>query len=308
MKVTIGIPVYNCERWIEETIRSALAQTWPEKEVLVIDDGSTDNTFEICRSFGNKIQLVCQGRQGGNAARNRVLRLASGEWIQFLDADDYLLPEKIAKQFATGATTNSDVVCSPVLFETWEEDRIASQVPQVFERPIDWFSNWIRWNLPQTGGCLWRKESLLKVGGWNESFTCNQEYELYFRAFKSGMRFELVDVPEAVYRLWSEGTVCRKDKSAVIKGKTELLRQFLDWLRSTGNFRPEYNRLAGVACFEMARTLAALDLPQAEKYYSERRSEGLISIGGPAAPWKYRFALTWLGFSAAEQLARAARR
>ena len=161
--------------------------------------------------------------------------------------------------------------------------------------------------MPQTGGCLWRKESLLKIGGWNESFTCNQEYELYFRAFKSGMRFKSVDVPEAVYRLWSEDTVCRKDKSSVIKGKTELLRQFLDWLRSTGNFRPEYKRLAGVACFEMARTLAARDLWQAEQYYSARRNEGLISVDGPAAPWKYRFALTFLGFSAAEQLAKAAR-
>jgi glycosyltransferase involved in cell wall biosynthesis len=308
MKITIGIPVYNCERWIEETIRSALAQTWPEKEVLVIDDGSADNTVDICRSFGSKIQFVSQGRRGGNAARNHVLRLASGEWIQYLDADDYLGAEKIAKQLGTGATADSDVVCSPVLFETWEEDRIVSCVPQVFERPIDWFSNWIRWNMPQTGGCLWRKESLLKIGGWNELFTCNQEYELYFRAFQSGLRFKFVDVPEAVYRLWSEGTVCRKDKSAVIKGKTELLRQFLDWLRSTGNFQPEYKRLAGVACFEMARTLAARDLRQAEQYFSARRNEGLISIGGPAAPWKYRFALTFLGFSAAEQLAKVARR
>lgn len=307
MKITIGIPVYNCERWIGETIRSALDQTWPDKEVLVIDDGSTDGTVDICRAFGGEIRFISQGKRGGNAARNHALRLAAGEWIQFLDADDYLRPEKIAKQLATGATTDSDVVCSPVVFEKWEEDRIVNRVPQVFENPIDWFSNWIRWNMPQTGGCLWRKESLLKIGGWNESFTCNQEYELYFRAFKSGMRFKFVDVPEAVYRLWSEDTVCRKDKSSVIKGKTELLRQFLDWLRSTGNFRPEYKRLAGVACFEMARTLAARDLWQAEQYYSARRNEGLISVDGPAAPWKYRFALTFLGFSAAEQLAKAAR-
>lgn len=308
MKITIGIPVYNCERWIGDTIRSALGQTWPDKEVLVIDDGSTDGTVDICRGFGREIRFISQGKRGGNAARNHALHLASGEWIQFLDADDCLGAEKIAKQLATGATMDSDVVCSPVVFENWEEDRIVNRVSQVFENPIDWFSYWIRWNMPQTGGCLWRKESLLRIGGWNESFTCNQEYELYFRAFKSGMRFKFVDVPGAVYRLWSEDTVCRKDKSTVIKGKTELLRQFLGWLRSTGNFRPEYKRLAGVSCFEMARTLATQDLSQAKAYYSARRNEGLISVGGPAAPWKYRFALTCLGFSAAEQLAKAARR
>jgi glycosyltransferase involved in cell wall biosynthesis len=307
MKVTIGIPVYNCERWIEETIQSALAQTWPEKEVLVIDDGSTDNTVEICRSFGNKIQLVCQGRQGGNAARNHVLRLASGDWVQFIDADDYLSSEKIAKQLEAHIILDSDVICSPVVFESWEDDQVISRDSQMFDKPIDWYSNWIRWNMPQTGGCLWRKESLLKIGGWNESIRCNQEYELYFRAFRSQLKFEFVDVPLAFYRLWSEDTVCRKDKRAVIKGKTELIRQFLEWLKTTGHFQPEYTRLAGVACFEMARTLATQNLQQAKEYYVARRNEGLISVSGPAAPWKYRFALSCLGFSAAEQLAKATR-
>ena len=308
MKVTIGIPVYNCERWIEETIRSALAQTWLEKEVLVIDDGSTDGTVEICRSFGSKIQLVCQGRRGGNAARNHVLRLASGEWIQFLDADDYLNSEKIAAQLRGHPRPDSDVICSPVVFEVWENDQIISRDPQLFDLPIDWYSAWIRWNMPQTGGCLWRTESLRKIGGWNESISCNQEYELYFRAFRSELKFEWTDVPLAVYRLWSEDTVCRKDKRAVIAGKTELIRQFLEWLKATGNFQPEYRRLAGVACFEMARTLATQNLKQAKEYYAARRNEGLISVSGPAAPWKYRFALSCLGFSAAEQLAKTARR
>jgi GT2 family glycosyltransferase len=307
MKITIGIPVYNCERWIGETIRSALDQTWPEKEVLVIDDGSTDNTVSICRSFGSKIRFVSQGKLGGNAARNHVLRLAGSDWIQFVDADDYLGPEKIAKQLAAGVTSDADVICSPVIFEKWEKDRVVSRDPQIFDTPIDWYSNWIRWNMPQTGGCLWRRESLLRIGGWNESFTCNQEYELYFRAFQSGLRFKWVDAPEAVYRLWSEDTVCRKDKRAVIKGKTQLIRQFLEWLHSTGNFRPEYKRLAGVACFEMARTLATQNLQQAKEYYAARRREGLMSVDGPAAPWKYRLTLTCFGFSAAEQVARAVR-
>jgi glycosyltransferase involved in cell wall biosynthesis len=306
-KITIGIPVYNCEHWIGDTIRSALNQTWPDKEVVVIDDGSTDGTVEICRSFGNQIRFVSQGRLGGNAARNHVIHLANGDWIQFLDADDYLRPEKISKQIESGAMAAADVVCSPVIFERWEDGRLIGQDPQGFELPIDWNASWIRWNMPQTGGCLWRKEALLKIKGWNESIHCNQEYELYFRAFQFGLRFEWVNVPGAVYRLWSEDTVCRRDKSGVIQGKTDLIRQFLAWLKSSGRYGPKYRRLAGVACFEMARTLASQDLRRAREYYLARRREGLITIDGPAAPWKYRFALTWLGFSAAEQLAKAAR-
>src|SRR5882762_5018929 len=95
MKVTIGIPVFNCERWVATAIQSALEQTWPDKEIIVVDDGSTDRSGDICKSFGSRILLVQQPNRGGKAARNQICTLASGEWIQFLDADDYLKPDKI---------------------------------------------------------------------------------------------------------------------------------------------------------------------------------------------------------------------
>src|SRR5438128_899411 len=96
--VSILIPCYNAERWIGEAISSALAQTWSEKEIIVVDDGSTDGSLQQIRKFDGLVRWETGPNRGGNAARNRLLELAKGEWLQYLDADDYLLPDKIAKQ------------------------------------------------------------------------------------------------------------------------------------------------------------------------------------------------------------------
>ncbi len=96
--VSILIPCYNAERWIAQSIESALAQTYGSIEVIVVDDGSTDRSLDIIRGFGDRIRWETGPNRGGNWARNRLLDLARGEWVQFLDADDYLLPDKVEPQ------------------------------------------------------------------------------------------------------------------------------------------------------------------------------------------------------------------
>ena len=97
--VSILIPAYNAELWIAETIRSALGQTWPRKEIIVVDDGSNDQTLPIVQKFASKtVSVVTQENQGVCAARNRAYELCQGDYIQWLDADDLLSPDKIAKQ------------------------------------------------------------------------------------------------------------------------------------------------------------------------------------------------------------------
>src|SRR5881394_1395583 len=97
--VSILIPAYNAERWIADTIQSALAQTWPRTEIIVVDDGSRDQTLSIARQFASKnVSVITQDNQGGSAARNRAFTICQGEFIQWLDADDLLSPDKIARQ------------------------------------------------------------------------------------------------------------------------------------------------------------------------------------------------------------------
>jgi len=97
--VSILIPAFNAEKWIGETIRSALNQTWPRTEIIIVDDGSSDSTAEIARSFTSRsIKLVTQQNAGPCVARNTAYALAQGDFIQWLDADDLLATDKIERQ------------------------------------------------------------------------------------------------------------------------------------------------------------------------------------------------------------------
>jgi hypothetical protein len=97
--VSVLIPCRNAAPWLEQALRSALDQTWPRLEVIVVDDGSTDGSFELARRFASaRCHVVRQEARGASAARNHALRLAQGDFIQFLDADDFLAADKIALQ------------------------------------------------------------------------------------------------------------------------------------------------------------------------------------------------------------------
>src|SRR5258708_4364352 len=97
--VSILIPAYNAQKWIVATIESAIAQTWGRKEIIIVDDGSTDQTLAVARRFASKdILVVTQKNQGASAARNHAFSLSQGDYIQWLDADDLLSANKIAKQ------------------------------------------------------------------------------------------------------------------------------------------------------------------------------------------------------------------
>ncbi len=99
--VSIIIPFHNARRWLAAAIESSLAQTISEKEVIVVDDGSTDESPAIASRYVNQaVRIATQANRGASAARNHGLRLARGEFIQFLDADDLLAPDKIERQVA----------------------------------------------------------------------------------------------------------------------------------------------------------------------------------------------------------------
>jgi glycosyltransferase involved in cell wall biosynthesis len=97
-KVSVIIPAYNGERYIQQAIDSVLRQTYRDRELIVVDDGSTDNTCKILKSYGKQLNWIAQENQGVAASRNTGLELAQGEYIAFLDQDDVFLPDKLAFQ------------------------------------------------------------------------------------------------------------------------------------------------------------------------------------------------------------------
>ena len=96
--VSVLIPCFNAERHIGETLNSVLGQTWPNIEVIVVDDGSTDQSLSEVRRFGQRVRLISQQNKGVCSARNAALEAADGEFIQFIDADDLIDADKIALQ------------------------------------------------------------------------------------------------------------------------------------------------------------------------------------------------------------------
>jgi glycosyltransferase involved in cell wall biosynthesis len=300
--VSIGIPCFNAEKWIAGAIESALSQTWTDKEVIVVDDGSNDASCDRIMAFGDRVRLFRCDHRGGNHARNEILKHARGDWIQFLDADDYLEPEKIARQFSEGnCGHDADVLYSPYWFERsgpspgrWQSELHTGN---------DLFVQWLSWELPQTGAALWRKSALQQLGGWKADQPCCQEHELYLRALKADLRLLYTPTAHAVYRLWSDETVCRKDPGRTIQVKTGLIDDARTWLKERGRWTSQHQATAARACFEMARMLARDDLSRARIYYSERRKAGLMQPAGPAAPFAYRLAYHVLGFEKAERLA-----
>ena len=222
-RISILIPCYNAERWIQQCIESALAQTHDDCEVIVVDDGSTDDSLKVIRSFGDRIRFETGPNRGGNAARNRLLQLATGEWVQYLDADDYLLPNKVSSQIPT-ASDSADVVYSPTMWVYCDADGTIREEHQfTIEGPHDPWHHLILWRLPQTGGALWRKSAIEEVGGWKIDQPCCQEHELYFRLLEANRTFVFSPETGAVYRQWSEETVCRRNPTQAVLKRMEVV-------------------------------------------------------------------------------------
>lgn len=132
---------------------------------------------------------------------------------------------------------------------------------------------------------------------------CCQEHELYLRALQAGSQWRFCPSPGAVYRLWSEETVCRKDPVRVIRTRTELIDRALAWLDQNQALQSAHRHAAAQAFFEMARSWARYDLDAATHYLDDRRRRTSIRPRGPAAPVNYRLAYHLLGFRRAEALA-----
>jgi hypothetical protein len=306
--VSILIPCYNAERWIAHAIESALGQTWPNKQIIVLDDGSTDGSLNVIRQYENHLHWETGQNRGGGYARNRLLELASGEWIQYLDADDYLLPDKVARQTNfVNERPDIDIVISPTTMEFWSEGRVRRELIPIPE-PHDFWTMLASWALPQTGASLWRKSAILDVGGWKRHQPCCQEHELYLRLLIGGKKFAYHSSGGAIYRQWSDQTLCKRDISEVHRRRLEIERNLQAFLRNTNQLTPTRLRAISQARFEMARIAWQYDSSFANGIMEEvSKNDPDFLPTGNAAPLHYKIVFRTFGFHFAESLAAASR-
>jgi glycosyltransferase involved in cell wall biosynthesis len=311
MKVSILIPCFNAAQWIGQAVESALAQSGADCEVIVVDDGSTDTSLDVIRSFGDRVRYETGPNRGGNAARNRLWQLASGEWLQYLDADDYLLPGKITNQMTcVEAHPAADVVYSPALLEEWTNDERpqalqASPLPE----PHDPWIHLARWRLPQTGGSLWRKQAVLSAGRWDVHMPCCQEHELYLRTLLNGAAFVHCPDSGAVYRMWSKATVSRREPLKVARTRLQILQRMQDALTERGKLSPARLHAINLTRFETARGFWDAERGMAMQIMEAvGKCEPQFQPEGRAAGTLYRWLYRLLGFSATEHMAAWVRR
>jgi glycosyltransferase involved in cell wall biosynthesis len=227
--ISVLIPVFNNVAYLAEAIDSVLAQTYRPLELIVADDGSTDGTGDVARDYGDAIVYDYQPRAGQGATRNRAIRLSSGEFVSFLDADDRFAPDKLELQYAA-LRDNPDVdmvfgyVREFVSSELSEEQRLSVRPPAP---PSPW---------PASNLMLIRRDALLKVGPFAETLKVGVGIDWSTRALESGLQSMMLReiVLERRLHLENNGLRERDSRSQL----THVLKASLDRRRAESGESP----------------------------------------------------------------------
>jgi len=300
--VSILIPAYNAENWIAYTLQSAVDQTWPRKEIIVVDDGSRDGTAEVARRFASKnVKVISTHNQGLSAAVNTAYRLCQGDYIQELDADDILAPDKIEKQLTTLGEVDSKrtLLSGPWAYFYFRTSRAQFVRTALWQdlSPVEWLLRKMSENCHmQNATWLVSRELAEAAGPWDTRLHYDQDGEYYCRVLMAseGTRF----VPEAriFYRSSSSQRISYIGNSDV--KRSSLLRSMklhIQYLRSL-----EESERVRKACLKYLQAWSYW-------FYPDRQAE-LLSLAGelggsveaPHLRWRYVLIKSIFGWEAAK--------
>jgi glycosyltransferase involved in cell wall biosynthesis len=199
--VSVVIPCYNAERWVGQAVQSCIDQTHRPIEVIVVDDGSTDNSkravLAAARNVEITVRLIESEHKGASAARNQGLAAATGNYVQFLDADDLMSPRKIELQAAVAAHNHETVPCGPwawlrPLNGFWTTEPLGKHM----DCAGDLVYQWLEGHFFAVHCFLWPRKTVVDLGGWDESLSGCQDGDLFIRAALKGVK--ICFVPESV--------------------------------------------------------------------------------------------------------------
>lgn len=254
-RVSIVIPSWNAAHLLGEAIDSALAQTWPNTEVIVIDDGSTDATVEVLKAYGDRIRWETGPNRGACAARNRGLALATGEFVQFLDADDLLLPTKLERQVPHAQAVGESMISIAFGTTRGEHAYFDWQLTRELapgRDPVDFvLGGVVAIALP-----LHHATVLRASGGFDESLPCAQEFDLHLRLVCSGLG--LAQLPEVLFVQRRQPGSVSSDGTRVLLQKRRILLRALERLRERGELDAPRQRAFATALARAAVRLRAV--------------------------------------------------
>ena len=304
--VSILIPAYNAEHWLSDTLESAVNQTWPNKEIIVVDDGSKDGTCSIAEQFSRRgVRLERQANQGAAAARNKAFSICSGEYIQWLDADDLLAPDKIETQMKAAQECESG---RTLLSGAWARfiyrPTKARFVPSSLWsdlKPAEWLLRKLEENLyMQTGSWLVSRELTEAAGPWDTRLLGDDDGEYFCRVLlaSSGTRF--VSKAKIYYRVSGAASL-----SYIGSSSRKLEAQFLSsklhikYLRSLSD-----DPRARAACLAYLQRYLPYFYPERPDIVAEA-NQIAAGLGGrlevPRLSWKYAWIQKIFGWEAAKK-------
>jgi glycosyltransferase involved in cell wall biosynthesis len=304
--VSILIPAYNSEKWISDTLRSAIAQTWAPKEIIVVDDGSKDQTAVIARRFeADGVRVVTQKNQGAAAARNTAFSLSQGDYIQWLDADDLLSPDKISRQMDMAEQLESRrtlLSCGygRFLYRYYRAEFVPTPLWSDLPR-AEWLVRKMGQNLHmQTGTWLVSREVTEAAGPWNTKHLGDDDGEYFCRVLlqSDGVRF----VPDArvYYRASGAGSLSyigNSDKKREAQWRSMQLH--IGYLRSL-----EDTPRVHAACVTYMQNWLTFFYPERPDLIAEMQNMA-SDLGGklemPRLSWKYSWIESLLGLDLARK-------
>ncbi len=224
-RVSVVIPCFNAERYLEATIRSVFAQEWSDLEIIVVDDGSSDHSVELVQDCFPTVSLLRQSNSGVAAARNHGIESATGDWVAFLDADDIWLPGKLASQWEQ-VIANPDVRMNYTAWHVWSSLEPAPSLEliaglQSADIQVDGPSGWIYPALlldcaVWTSTVLMQRSIFDEIGKFDTSLRIGEDYDLWLRASRVT---KILRVPRqlALYRA-HPGSITRSAPSKNYQG------------------------------------------------------------------------------------------
>lgn len=303
--VSILIPAYNAENWIAYTLESVVGQTWPCKEIIVVNDGSTDGTEEVARRFASRqLKVVSTENRGLSSAVNQAYRMSQGDYIQELDSDDLLAPDKIERQMNALQEGDSKRI---LLSSPWGHFYYRTRHAQFVRNslwndlsPVEWLLRKMGENLHmQNATWLVSRELAEAAGPWDENLQYDQDGEYYCRVLMASDRTRFVAEARVFYRVSNSNRISYIGAS--YKKKASLLRSMklhVRYLRSL-----EESERVRKACLTYLQTWSEQFYPERPDMFEELQvlaAELQGRIDPPTLGWKYSWIKPVFGMKAAK--------
>lgn len=267
--VSVIIPTYNVEVYIEEALRSILEQTVAPLEIICVDDGSTDRTVEIMHTlmeeFPGRINLLInETNRGATYTRNRGLAVARGEYVQFFDADDLMLPRKLEHQMTVISRSRP----RPHIFVGSNYKLYINGVKRPFiHQPKDPWCALMEASLGATSSNIFSREKLIEANGWSEALKSSQEYDLMFRMLKVGAVVHYDQQILSVHRERQSGSITKANPTENWKRFIDLRNRAYNFLRESNMVTPQIERSYLNCVFDAIRILYKYDPQEAHRLH-----------------------------------------